>query len=94
MKVLTTRVGEEIIRDLDNIGAEEKADRSEVARRLLDKSIKQWKLEKALKMISSSTWTMRRAAGYAGLPYHQMLDEMTMHDIDSGPRLIDLGQSQ
>ncbi|KXB05138.1 hypothetical protein AKJ48_00245 [candidate division MSBL1 archaeon SCGC-AAA261O19] len=93
MKVLTARVDEEIIKDLDEIGEEEKADRAEVARRLLDKAIKEWKLNRALEMISGGTWTMRRSADYAGLSYYQMLEEMSTHGVDSGPTLEDLRQT-
>ena len=93
MKVLTTRVDDQTIKDLDAIGAEEKADRSEVARKLLDRSIREWKLEKALRMITSSAWTVRRAADFAGLSYYQMIEEMAAHEVDSGPRPEDLEQS-
>jgi len=93
VRVLTTRVDDQTIRDLDAIAADERADRSEVARKLLDRSIRDWKLEKALKMISSSAWTVRRAAKFAGLSYYQMIEEMSARDVDSGPRPEDLEQS-
>jgi len=93
VKVLTTRVDDQTVKDLDAIGAEEKADRSETARRLLDRSIRQWKLEKALKMIASSAWTVRKAASFAGLTYYQIIEEMAAREVDSGPRPEDLGQS-
>lgn len=93
LKVLTARVDEEIIKDLDEIGGEKKADRAEVARRLLDKAIKEWKLDRALEMISRGSWTIRKAVDYAGLSYYQMLEEMSKHGIDSGPALEDLRQT-
>ena len=93
MRVLTTRVDDQTIRDLDAIGADEGTDRSEVARKLLGRSIRGWKLEKALRMISTSAWTIRRAASFAGLSYCQMIQEMANHEVDSGPRPEDLEQS-
>jgi len=93
VRVLTTRVDDQTIRDLDAIGAEERADRSEVARKLLDRSIRDWKLEKALRTISTSAWTIRKAASFAGLSYYQMIEEMATHEVDSGPRTEDLEQS-
>ncbi len=94
VKVLTTRVDRETIDDLDAIGKEEGTDRSEIARRLLKQSIKEWKLERALRMISSSEWTIRRASEFAGVPYHRMVQEMASHGVDSGPRVEDLGQQE
>lgn len=90
MKVLTTRVDEEIMEDLDKIGKEEKTDRSEVTRKLLANAIAEWKLKKALEKISKSEWTIRRAADFADLSYYQMLEEMKKHNIDSGPTVEDL----
>lgn len=89
LKVLTVRVDEEIVKDLDEIGEREKADRAEVVKRLLDKAIKEWKLDRALEMISRGTWTIRKAADYADLSYYQMLEEMSTHGIDSGSTLED-----
>lgn len=90
MKVLTTRVNEEIIEDLDKIKNEEKTDRSEVTRKLLANAISEWKLEKALEKISKSEWTIRKAADFAESSYYEMLEEMEKHNIDSGPTVEDL----
>jgi hypothetical protein len=94
VKVLTTRVDERVIEDLEAIGREEKADRSEVARRLLERSIDRWKLEKALEMISRSRWTIRRGSEFARISYVQMVAEMADSGVDSGPVLGDLESSQ
>jgi predicted HTH domain antitoxin len=90
MKVLTTRVEDELMKDLELIEREEKAERAEVARRLLAEGVRSWKLRKALEKISGGTWTIRRAAKFAGLTYYEMIEEMTKRGIDSGPTLSDL----
>ena len=90
MKVLTTRVENELMKDLELIEREEKAERAEVARRLLAKGVKDWKLKKALEKISDGAWTVRRAARFAGITYYEMIEEMAKHGIDSGPTLADL----
>jgi len=48
------------------------------------------RLVKALKMVSEGRWTIRRAARFAGVTYHEILDKMAEKGIDSGPDLKDL----
>ena len=43
-----------------------------------------------MRMIQESGWTIRRAASFAGLRYHEMLDKMAEMGIDSGPTLKEL----
>jgi len=90
MEVLTTRVPEELSKAIREIEKEERADRAEVVRRLLDRAVRDWKISKALKMISEGSWTIRRAAKFSGLGYHEILDRMAELGIDSGPTLKDL----
>jgi predicted HTH domain antitoxin len=90
MKVLTTRVEDGLMKDLELIEHEEKAERAEVARRLLAEGVRSWKLRKALQKISDGAWTIRSAAKFAGMTYYEMIEEMAKHGIDSGPTLPDL----
>jgi hypothetical protein len=41
-------------------------------------------------MIREGHWTIRRAASFAGLRYHEMLDKIAEARIDSGPTLKEL----
>ena len=43
-----------------------------------------------MRMIQEGRWTIRRAASFAGLRYHEMLDKMAEMGIDSGPTLKEL----
>jgi len=90
MKVLTTRVEDELMKDLELIGREEKAERAEVTRRMLAGAVKNWKMKKALEKISDGAWTIRMAARFAGITYYEMIEEMAKHGVDSGPALADL----
>ncbi len=90
MEVLTTRIPDDLLRDIQEIEKEERSERAEVVRRLLDRAVHDWKLAKALKMISEGRWTIRRAAKFAGLTYPEMLDKMTEGGVDSGPSVKDL----
>jgi predicted HTH domain antitoxin len=90
MKVLTTRVEDELMKDIELIERDEKADRAEVTRRLLARAVKDWKLKKAMEKVSEGTWTIRRAARFAGITYYGMIEEMAKQGVDSGPALTDL----
>jgi len=90
LEVLTTRVTKQLLQAIREIQEEEKADRAEVVRRLLDKSVKEWKVSKALRMVSSGSWTVRKAAAYVGLTYGEMLNTLTEAGVDSGPTLKEL----
>ena len=90
MEVLTTRIPEDLLKAIREIEREERAERAEVVRRLLDRAVHDWRIAKALRMIQEGSWTVRRAARFAGLTYHEILDRMTEMGVDSGPTLKDL----
>ncbi len=75
---------------IEEIEKDEKSERAEVVRRLLDKAVHEWRLVKALRMIQEGRWTVRRAAAFAGLRYYEMLDRMAETGVDSGPTLKEL----
>ena len=71
---VTTRVSNDIAKDLKKISKEEELDVSSVVRRLLSKSIKDWKLEHALREYQEGRVTMWKAARYAGVSLREMMD--------------------
>ncbi len=82
LKVLTARIEKE-----------ERSERAEIVRRLLDRAVQDWKLAKALKMIAEGRWTIRRASGFTGLTYKEILEKITEQRLDSGPSLKDLREA-
>lgn len=84
MKVITTRVAEKYFKDLKKIEKEEKADRSEVIRKLLAKAIKEWKIKKALKSLRDHKVTIRKAAEIAEVTYVEIIDIASKAGIDIG----------
>jgi Arc/MetJ-type ribon-helix-helix transcriptional regulator len=93
MEVLTARIPDDLLKAIQEIETDERAERAEVVRRLLDKAVHEWRLAKALKMIQEGHWTIRRAASFAGLKYHEILDKMTETGVDSGPTLKELRET-
>ena len=51
------------------------------------------KLPEALQMIGEGRWTVRQAAKFAGLTYHEILDKMAEMGVDSGPTLKELKEN-
>lgn len=80
-EIISTRVPEEIARDLKEIEEEEKADRATVIRRLLANAIQQWKLQKALRLYREGKITLWRAARLAGLTLREMMELATREGI-------------
>ncbi len=71
---ITTRVSEEIEKEIRSISEREQLDRSTVVRRLLMDGIKDWKIKYALEQYSEGKVTIWRAARMAGVSLRQMLD--------------------
>ena len=81
VKVVTSRIPEKYIKDLEKIQEEEKIDRAEAVRRLLTKAISEWKKERALKLLKDHKITIRKAASLADVTYVEMLELAKKLDI-------------
>jgi predicted HTH domain antitoxin len=73
-KIVSTRVPDNMAKDLEEIEKEEKTDRATVVRKLLTKAIAGWKLEKALTLYCGGKITLWKTAKIAGLPLWEMMD--------------------
>jgi len=81
MRVITSRIPEKYIKDLEKIQEEEKIDRAEAVRRLLTKAISEWKKERALELLKDHKITIRKAASMADVAYVEMLELAKKLDI-------------
>lgn len=90
MGVITARVPDDLFQDIKEIEREEKAERAEVVRKLLDKAIDEWKLKRAIEMLKDGRITFRTAAKKAGLTYVEMLDQVERAGIPIGYSVADL----
>ena len=93
MEVLTTRIPDDLRKAIREIEREDRAETAEVVRRLLDQAVREWRISKALKMVQEGRWTLRRAASFSGLKYHEVLERMAETGVDSGPTLRELRES-
>ncbi len=91
MGLLTIRIPEALLSNIMEIQKDEESNRDTVVRKLLEKTVHEWKISKAVKMLLDGRWTVRHAAKFAGINYHEIMDQMTDHGIDSGPLLERVG---
>jgi len=74
LKNITIRVEEEIFRDIEELTALEKSDKSTVARKLLARGLQDLKRERAVELYRSGKCTLWRAAQIAGVSLREMID--------------------
>lgn len=87
---MTARIPESLLKDLEAIEREEKAERAEIIRRLLDNAVKNWKIKEALQKLNDGRITHRTAAKQAGLTYVEMFDRAKEAGISVGYSMEDL----
>jgi len=73
-EIISTRIPEDIAKDLKEIEKEEKMDRATTIRRLLVRAIEQWKIEKALRLYREGKVTLWRAARMAGITLREIME--------------------
>lgn len=79
----TVRLPEKIMKTLDKKAGEEGLDRTTVLRKLLEKSIKEWKIEKAAKQYKQGKISLSKAAKIAELPIDETMEELAKRGIKS-----------
>ncbi len=79
---ITTRVSDEIKRELEKITESEKLDRSTVVRRLLEKAIENHKLDKALEKYQNREISLGKAVEEAGVSLRKVLSEIRKRDVN------------
>jgi hypothetical protein len=89
MRTITARIPDGLLKDIEEIEVEERSERAQVIRKLLDSAVKNWKLTKALKDLGGGRITMRTAASRAGLTYVEMLDRAKEEGIQIGYSMED-----
>ena len=73
-EIISTRIPEEVARDLKEIEKEEKTDRATLVRKLLARAIEQWKIERALRLYREGKVTLWRAARLADITLREMME--------------------
>ncbi|MGM0510098.1 MAG: UPF0175 family protein [Thermoplasmatota archaeon] len=67
MSIVSTRISEELEKELEEFMKKEKLDRSVALRKLISEGIDGWKRERAVKLLSEGKITFNAAADLAGM---------------------------
>ncbi|MFZ3384269.1 MAG: UPF0175 family protein [Candidatus Methanoperedens sp.] len=70
---ITTRVPDDIEKNIENISRIEHLDKSTVVRRLLSKAVQDWLIENALEQYRDGKITIGKAANMVGIPLREMI---------------------
>ena len=73
---ITTRVEDKVMKTIDAIAREDASDRSTAIRKLLQKALKDWLIEKCLKDYEDGKITLWQAARRSGISLWEMIDEV------------------
>jgi predicted HTH domain antitoxin len=81
---LNIRVPEELSEELAAIAEEEGLDKADVARQMLVRSVRNHRLERAVRRYREGEITMARAAEDTGLALYDMMDELSRRNLGPG----------
>lgn len=90
LEAVTTRLPREMLREVEKLAEEEKVDRSELIRRLLDSALRQKKTEEALESYREGKVTLWKAAEMASVSLRQMMELAKVKQIPVPYTLDDL----
>lgn len=80
-QTITSRLPDEMIKELEKIAKIEKLDKSSVVRRLLDKAINIWKEEYALKLFQDRKLSLGKAVEMSSLSIWEFLEKLSQEKI-------------
>jgi predicted HTH domain antitoxin len=90
MTTISVRIDDDTLRDLELLRKDAKADRSEVVRRLLDRAIRNAKLERAMQLLRERKISIGKAAELAGATLYEIMEAMPKHGVQLGYTMEDL----
>jgi len=82
MGTVAARVDKKIERFISDIMKTDGLDKSSTLRKLLEKGIDQWRLERAIDALRSGKATLSKAAEMAGISLYEMVDIVREKKID------------
>lgn len=90
MPTISVRLDKAALKEIEFLMREYRADKSEVMRRLLDRGLRQAKLEKALELLRQHKISIGKAAKLAGVTIYEMIELCKKHDVHIGYSKEDL----
>lgn len=84
MAVITARIPDKMLKDVEHVEKAEHTDRAEAVRKLLAAALREWKTKRALELLRDHKISYRKAAELAETSYMEMWDLAAKHGIDIG----------
>lgn len=81
MAIITTRVPEELAKEVERIAQAEALDKSTTIKRLLIKAVEAWKMDHALKLYQEGKISIGKAAEIAGVSLWEIIDNIVKRKI-------------
>jgi len=81
MSIITTRVPEELAKEVERIAQAEALDKSTTVKRLLIKAVEAWKMDHALKLYQEGKISIGKAAEIASVSLWEILDNILKRKI-------------
>lgn len=78
---LTARLPDDLFKEIERISEEEQLDKSAVARRLLEKAVREHRMDSAVDTYREGTTTLRSAAEKAGVPLRAFIHELSRREV-------------
>lgn len=92
MRVVTVRLSESMLSEIDALARELGLDRSEVIRLLISRSLREERLRRAIEMYVRDEVTLEKAAELAGVPLIDFIAELRRrgvpHKEDESPEVV------
>ena len=83
-RLMNARIPVAIMSQVESIAKEEQTDKSSVVRKLLDKAIKEWKLERAANMYRGKKVTLEKSAEIAEVSVRELINYLREKDLEIG----------
>ena len=80
-QAVTTRLGDELLEEIQEMAREESIDRSSAIQRLLQIGLKEYKMERALNLYRDGKVTLWKAAEIAGVSLREIMEAIEARDI-------------
>jgi len=80
-QAVTTRLGDELLEEIEEIAREESVDRSSAIQKLLKIGLREYRMEKTLNLYRDGKVTLWKAAEIAGVSLREMMDAIKARDI-------------
>ena len=90
LEAVTTRLPRDMLREVERLAQNEKVDRSELIRRLLDFALQQKRIDEAVRAYQEGKVTLWKAAEIAGISLRKMMELVRTKKITVSYTLDDL----